>query len=658
MAGRWLLDLWKEWGIQIMVLASFSLQVFLLTLGGTRRRSSYAVLRIALWLVYLSADSTAIYTLGHLSVASSSREHRLVAFWAPFLLLHLGGPDNITAYALEDNRLWLRHLQTLVVQALGAAYVIYKYIFSDRNGSLLLLATISMFVAGIAKYGERIWALKCGNISNIADSFDSSENRVKNFRSLTQWPSDEEEILLSAHSHFDICKGAFTDVKSSVESDSNSPVDSESTGPGDECAKQDHLKLYKLVEMELSLMYDLLYTKASVIHTWYGFCIHLISLLATATAFLLFQLSISHSWDGHSSVDVVISYVLLVGALVLEAMSLCRALLSTWTCSFLHRSEWKGLLGVITSLRQCLQPASRRLWGGSIAQYNLLQVSTSSKKGMVRWLTKKLGLEDWWNTQYFLGSQCCSMEDLKLLVLGEIATIDTGMNSRGSEALQRHNISEHLKWSVDIDLDNSILTWHIVTDLVIWLSNDGEVNTRLVEATKVLSNYMMFLLVAKPDMLPGRTRRNLYRDACKELDSYYKACLQNWSQWVPVESRPQPDMLADWLLADLYNKVKRTASLSPEREHAIRNAIRIYDCLLDSPVDKDKYMEIIFQVWVEIMVYVAEHCSRDSHARQLSQGGEFITIIWIMVAHRKYYKITEDAKPKMASDTSVPLASL
>lgn len=110
------LQLWNEWGVQMLVLASFALQVFLLIFGGIRRHSSSSVLMFFLWSAYLLADSTAIYTLGHLSVDGRSDEHELVAFWAPFLLLHLGGPDNITAYALEDNTLWLRHLQTLAVQ--------------------------------------------------------------------------------------------------------------------------------------------------------------------------------------------------------------------------------------------------------------------------------------------------------------------------------------------------------------------------------------------------------------------------------------------------------------------------------------------------------------------------------------------------------------
>jgi hypothetical protein len=79
-------------------------------------------------LAYLMADSTAVYTLGHLSIIGSTGKQNLVVFWAPFLLVHLGGQDTITAYALEDNQLWPRHLLTLGVQASGVAYVLYNHI--------------------------------------------------------------------------------------------------------------------------------------------------------------------------------------------------------------------------------------------------------------------------------------------------------------------------------------------------------------------------------------------------------------------------------------------------------------------------------------------------------------------------------------------------
>lgn len=149
------LHLWNRWEIQILVILSLGLQVCLLLFAGIRRRKPSVLLRFPLWLAYLTADTTANYALGHLSLSGAVRQHKLVAFWAPFLLLHLGGPDNITAYALQDNQLWLRHLQNLVVQVLGAGYILYKHTIASGEVTILLLPTILMFIVGLVKYGER-----------------------------------------------------------------------------------------------------------------------------------------------------------------------------------------------------------------------------------------------------------------------------------------------------------------------------------------------------------------------------------------------------------------------------------------------------------------------------------------------------------------------
>ncbi|KAM0928506.1 hypothetical protein ACQ4PT_002522 [Festuca glaucescens] len=53
MAGGPMLQLWNEWATQILVLLSFTLQIFLFVFARTRRHGSSAVLRILLWLVYL-----------------------------------------------------------------------------------------------------------------------------------------------------------------------------------------------------------------------------------------------------------------------------------------------------------------------------------------------------------------------------------------------------------------------------------------------------------------------------------------------------------------------------------------------------------------------------------------------------------------------------
>uniref|UniRef100_A0A8R7VF79 DUF4220 domain-containing protein n=1 Tax=Triticum urartu TaxID=4572 RepID=A0A8R7VF79_TRIUA len=103
--GGLVVRVWKEWGIQILVVASFLLQLILLVFSGFRRRSSSGVLLAFLWLSYLMADNMAVYALGHMSLESRPGDDGLIAFWATFFLLHLGGQDTITAFSLEDNQL-------------------------------------------------------------------------------------------------------------------------------------------------------------------------------------------------------------------------------------------------------------------------------------------------------------------------------------------------------------------------------------------------------------------------------------------------------------------------------------------------------------------------------------------------------------------------
>jgi hypothetical protein len=175
--GGELASFWEQRNIQILVILSFALQVLLLFCAGIRRsRKASAVLTILLWLAYLMADYTAIYALGHMSISMSRspprdlHQHQMVPFWAPFLLLHLGGPDTITAYAFQDNQLWLRHWLTLAAQVLGAAYVVYLFVAAGNPAGTLLAAAALMFVTGCIKYGERTWALKCGGIDSIAST--------------------------------------------------------------------------------------------------------------------------------------------------------------------------------------------------------------------------------------------------------------------------------------------------------------------------------------------------------------------------------------------------------------------------------------------------------------------------------------------------------
>lgn len=143
-----------------MILLSLLCQILLIIFGNRRTCNPNTWLKCVVWSAYLLADSVATMALGillndlgeiyeHNGLVDSNIE--ITAFWAPFLLLHLGGPDTITAYALEDNELYLRHAFQLVVQTLATLLIF----FTAWNGSRPSALAIPMIAVGCIKYVER-----------------------------------------------------------------------------------------------------------------------------------------------------------------------------------------------------------------------------------------------------------------------------------------------------------------------------------------------------------------------------------------------------------------------------------------------------------------------------------------------------------------------
>ncbi|XP_062225024.1 uncharacterized protein LOC133923781 [Phragmites australis] len=691
------LDLWNHWAIQILVLLSLALQVVLLLLAGIRRGEASLVLKLLLWLAYLLADSTAIYTIGHLSLSATADRHQLVAFWAPFLLLHLGGPDNITAYSLQDNELWLRHLQTLTVQVLGTAYVLYKHIAG--NGSLVVLASILMFAVGVVKYGERTWALRRGNMDSIRGSLKKQPPaKHTHFHPQDQGLGKEEFQLRRAHTSFHICKRAIVD--SSVDT-------SEKLGR----KRSSHMWL--LMEMELSLMYDILYTKAAVIHTWYGYCIRLFSPLAVAASLLLFYFS---SKDGHSTVDVVVTYVLLVGALLLETTSLLNALGSTWTFAYLCATRccwlrhtllcsgrWDRLRRALVSLRLLIRTTtgrssrrSARRWSGTMGQYNMLHFcSLCDKPGgpLLGRLAKMLGFKELWDKKHYSGKTQISkrIEDevnnyIDLLDLHQ----DKKYNKLGvyrnrwtEIPLQRYDeeVIRNLSDLSGDEFQEGIIVWHIATD--IFLARSGVKNEpEAVEAVRAMSNYMMFLLVERPYMLPGLSQYKLYQKTCEKL--------------VEAErGTPHPRKGLFTMLKDLFrlrNGPNSDSRLMLQGQQKFANiifenygplspeALRREAPRLSSPRSPEaprlsyatsiakkllnrepqiSLLQLLLKVWADILVYAANRCSREYHAKQLSDGGELTTVLWLMMEHlhqvSPYESLIAHPEPRIRPDESINL---
>lgn len=165
--------MWDKWNIRGLVIFSLVLQAILVLLSPNRKRTPRRLFRLLIWSAYLLANWSADYAVGQISDSSgdkpepneSPKTNELLAFWAMFLLLHLGGPDTITALALEDNELWLRSLFGLLCQ-----FIVTLYVFLLSLPNSLVVPTSLMLVAGVIKYVERIGAMRGASLERFKDS--------------------------------------------------------------------------------------------------------------------------------------------------------------------------------------------------------------------------------------------------------------------------------------------------------------------------------------------------------------------------------------------------------------------------------------------------------------------------------------------------------
>ncbi|XBI60896.1 hypothetical protein VPH35_041768 [Triticum aestivum] len=686
---------WSGRGIHITVVLSFAVQVTLLLLADLRRRADWPVLKVSIWSAYMLADTTAIYALGHLSVVVRSPEHHLMALWAPLLLVHLGGQDNITAYAIEDNRLWLRHLQTFGVQLLAAGYVLYTSSILSRP-SLLRSAAILMSVVGVLKYGERVWALigadrsasgslsatsyKDLNAEQTNDGDTSQRNEVK-LNGLSSGPARQSnEVDLegcpagsTSHGHgvdpedlSEILASESHEVEEGVEMGQGVM----STGPprqGDkfeglvtaysllDVAKQmfegptRFVKIRKarryegefmleVVEMQLTMMYDLLYTKAVVVHTWFGFLVRVLSLPFTVAALLLFH----------------------------GPCSPCGRLRCCMNGNGISLAVWFNLLSWWFIWPVMLLVGKEGYWSRSMRQHHLFKVLLHSKCNRSSRIAKRMGWEDLWGSTFYSWSirvpGAIIDKVLELVSTTEANQIDI-TDSRGRNAMRRRNLSlgEDLAWSVGLDLDESILVWHIATHFYLeWYFNNIlredysevieslEARLRIWElykATEALCNcnYMFFMLRyvqlchdsiihvrffmvskllgaivdQKEPLLEGSPLQPDHARGIIGVPPCTRTIQKSVNSTTGDRGTPQPSMNCTLDKGcQLAAKLIHTAD-GPDAGK--RSALGI--------------LKMIFEVWVEMLCYTAYWCNEKSHAKNLTNGGELMTIVALMMVY-------------------------
>ncbi|KAG4997894.1 hypothetical protein GLYMA_10G196900v4 [Glycine max] len=651
---------WNVLELRLLVLISFFLQVFLIVFGNRRKCIADARLQVSVWLTYLSADWIATVALGMLSKDSKNPENDpdfiIMAIWAPFLLVHLGGPDTITAYSLEDNELYLRHFLGLLYQLSVAGYVVYI----SWNGNKLNYVTIPVMVAGIIKYAERTWSLWLGSSQKFRKSIlpppDPGPNYAKFMDDYTAKKAEGYKVKLKVeptsivldHSpgaianhnvadasslhdgfyFFTIFERLFADLILSIQDHQNSQHFFKNISWND---------AFQVIEVELGLMYDKLYTKAVVTYSRLGFFLKFVSTFCTLSAFVTFCCLIHKA---HIDYERIITLVLFAGAIFLEIYAVIVLLSSSWAMLWLSkRKNWKVdlLHRSISCFQRCFKLSHTKRWSNLVSQFNLISFCLKDEPVRCIKIQKFLRIYQFFEKSYYQHTQTVPGE-LKKLIFEQLLEKSGDAKdtkackklcaNRGDRVLDKWNCHS-IAWSTEVEFDHSLLLWHITTDLCYY--SDVTANSNCAELencqiSKLLSNYMLYILVMCPFMLPNGIGQIRFEDTCAEAREVLqeRKYISDRDQVLEVILRVKTDVLPSEVKGDRSKSVLFDAR---------RLAKSIESLEREKKWSKEEKWEMMSHVWVEMLCHAASQCRGFHHAKQLSRGGELLTHVWFLMAH-------------------------
>ncbi|XP_039172571.1 uncharacterized protein LOC120295463 [Eucalyptus grandis] len=638
------------------------------------------------------ADWTTAFTIGLISHNQGNSSTHVIevngafqAFWASFLLLHLGGPDTIAAFSLEDSSLWRRHLFSLIFQVSAAIYIFVQIFPSNKS---LVIPTMLVFLAAVIKNVERILVLNLSSLPRFRVRVFSHHKHSKNSKIRLveelnvlgdRYPEGEEaklaESIVVKHArHFlNIFDIFLIDLIYSSE---------ERMMSREYFRKVSAMDALRVISVELNFFYEMLYTKALTVHSKRSYIFRSIAFINVAITFILFNRLNKHQLP---NLDMKITYSLLFGGIALDVIALLMLVFSDWTIagikwdnttssklhSFLHKfvpnmdtlrkpqfatckvepnanvtykvlntplifQRWSESISACNLFSEYLDESPRKMprqnrWWGIIPCSNVCGFPFRIAKKIIYYFVKVKDMIRREEMFMIANSENVSknpfMKKLWIFIFKEV--------KRKSEKADNLTEVKNIVEARGAMFLNSILEGIDCGDLLGYVTEANYDSTILQwhVATEIWYN------------IEKVTERNDEREFSKILSDYMLYLLFNQPNVVSAVAGIAQITSLTMLISMQFN----VPDVGARNVEELCSSCFAYDRhSFPGPGDllhegfklahkmeslKEMKWTVMSGVWVELLSYAASHIKGEAHVQVLRKGGELLTFVWLLMAH-------------------------
>ncbi|KAM0912016.1 hypothetical protein ACQ4PT_013077 [Festuca glaucescens] len=190
-------------------------------------------------------------------------------------------------------------------------------------------------------------------------------------------------------------------------------------------------------------------------------------------------------------------------------------------------------------------------------------------------------------------------------------------NSRRGQWALRHRGG--LRWSLEMSFDRSVLLWHIATNLCFHHQSTTSHGEECAARSRVISNYMAYLLSTRPEMLMPGTRNNIFTVACDDVELMLGLIGE-----LPLDERGIAQGILMGAQRPLVDGGNIIGALVP-------NACKLAEALMEMR-DEGQRWKVVQGVWVEMLCYSAGRCRGYMHAKNMNEGPELLSHIWFLLS--------------------------